>query len=193
MHVARSMHPPLSDKRTKLAPLRAPFGRPVSRTYRISPSPPLEAPLRPPGPAMTPFPPPRILLLLPADACNSPMLNATFASLSTLRSTCLPPSSLFSPPPPPPPTPPTLACATVCVQFMHLVRVYVFIARAHGLYRLVSIIRARGSAAEERVTMRTRRPKIGRAPGTRGPPSEPRARPAGANVSGVPADDGTAL
>lgn len=66
-------------------PSSAPFGRRVSRTHRISPLPPLEVPPRrfPPASfylAMTPFPPPRILLL-PADACNSPMLNATFASL----------------------------------------------------------------------------------------------------------------
>lgn len=87
-----------------------PSGPPSAAPYleRV-PNFPIAAPRgRPPYPAMTPFPPPRILLLLlPADACNSPMLNATFASLHSARSTCLPPPVLpLQPPPPPPPSPP---------------------------------------------------------------------------------------
>lgn len=103
---------------------------------------------------MTPFPPPRILL--PADACNSPMFKCNI-HLFTLRPS--PSESLCGSH-----TSPTSSGTPrdgLRTQFMHLVRLRAFIARAHGLYRLVSIMSA-VFGAEERVTMRTGRPKIGR-------------------------------
>lgn len=78
---------------------------------------------------------------------------------------------------------------------MRLICLYApFIARAHGLYRLVSIMSAgetRGkmgcpAAAEERVTMRTRRPKTGVY-------AYARVRRTLAHVRGCPASDGMAL
>lgn len=89
---------------------------PVSRTHRISPLPPLctRDPLPPRARgrararAMSPFPSLRILL--PADACNSPMLNATFTSLhlreAPTRALLFPPHSSARHPPPDPPRPP---------------------------------------------------------------------------------------
>lgn len=159
MHVARSMHP-LSDKRTK-----PPRSHPVYLEHtEFPPLPPLPLDSPPHPRAVSPFPPPRILL--PADACNSPMLNATFASLHLREA-----PRAFSSPRESPANPPLTPRATVCVQFTHLVRLRAFITRAQALYRLVSIMsmggghgewRGRIGTTEERVTMRTRRQKIGR-------------------------------
>lgn len=85
------------------------------------------------------FSPPPILPS--ADACNSPMLNATFTSLHLrgalhTRFPAATPACLRENLPFPP-----ILRATICEQFMHLVCLRAFIARVHALYRLVSIMR----------------------------------------------------
>lgn len=192
MHVARSMHP-LSDKRTKLPLfLSLPLSRDVSRTHQISPLPPLL------GPSLSPFSASaRCLLYHPrVSFCRQmrairPMLNATFDSFhlrGAFHMRSLPSSSvwlraslarrLFS-----------LSLSLSCAQFMHLIRLRAFIARAHGLYRLVSITNGEtrnggvfGGKSDNEDTpaedwcMRMR--------GSAGPSR---------NVRGCPANDGTAL
>lgn len=137
--------------------LSLPPSRGVSRTHRISPLPPLlgpSLPSHPPSPvrAMSPLPPPRILL--PADACNSPDVKCNIR-LSPLSWS--PTRDLF-PPLPPGSSLPSRDGSSLsfslslfsCAQFMHLIRLRAFIARAHGLYRLVSIMNV-GETGEDGV------------------------------------------
>jgi len=166
MHVARSMYP-LSDRRmnSPASPLR------VSRTHRISPLPPLPSTLFSSPPRDVPFSTPAYpsagRCVQFADVkCNIRLSPPSWSPTRALSPTASPPRESPADPP----------RATICVQSMHLVRLRTFIARAHALYRLVSIMSAGGGGrgrwgrgrrggrwtAEKRVTMRTCRHKIGR-------------------------------